>query len=82
MSALNIKFSGNPRCTKCKYYVNKRCRLFLDMDKKTVEYLPVERARLDVTLCGPIGLYWASPADPDPDRISNLDISDSFWTQE
>jgi hypothetical protein len=66
-----------PTCRTCRYYEKGRCRLFVEnISKNEIMYAKIELARLDENLCGPEGMFWASP-DFDTDQMW---YSDNHWS--
>lgn len=74
MNAVAPKYSNAMRpCINCKYYNKSRCRLFLEVNDNKLVIAKAREVRLDEKLCGPEGIYWALPSDPDPGQ---------FWYSE
>jgi hypothetical protein len=59
-------------CTKCRYYEKGRCKLFLEIEDKTLTFAKTHVIRFDEKSCGPEGLYWM----PDDREIQWTEISD------
>ena len=75
MNAVVPKYSNALRpCTTCKYYKKGLCRLFLELNDHRLVLAKAQEVRLDEKLCGPEGIYWVLPSDPDPDQIWYSDI--------
>jgi len=63
-------------CSTCKYHNKGHCKLFFYERGDKVSFSNIHDIRFDEKLCGPEGLFWSPPVDPDPDQIWYSDMFD------
>jgi len=78
-TSFHVSISKKPDCRKCRHYEKGKCRLFIEhYTKNKIIFAPVNVARMDDTMCGPTGMFWALSFDSDQFLYSD----NPFWTQE